>query len=419
MNKINIILSNAPLVNDPNLGCKALTLSALYLIDNVLKRNGIEYNIYMPCSGYPEGEEHLVNIGDKKIKVYSCYLPFKLSKKELFKQIIRNIIHRTRKQRFNPYEIADYVLDTGYGDSFADIYGTRQFKFIDITHKFARQYKVIYGLLPQTIGPYNFENNKIEATISLKEAAMVLVRDKNSRLYAENITNLSKPITEVLDMAFYLPFTPINLSENGIVNVGLGISDLLWTEEGSTEPDSTSKGNFGLSANYKETIRLIIEYFLSLTNVRLHLVPHVISSDREEGHDYVLSEKIWRSYNNPRLILSQFFLGPIEAKSYIAGLDFFLGARMHATIAAFSTNVPVVPMSYSRKFNGLFEDTLNYRHIADMRTHTQQVILSIVKDAFENRNILKLEIENINKTIVKTRREILENELIKFFNISK
>ena len=93
MSKINIILSNSPVVNDPNLGCKALTFSALYLIDDILKKNGIEYNMYLPCSGYPEGEEHIVNIADKQIKVISCYLPFKLTKTQLFKKIIRNIVH--------------------------------------------------------------------------------------------------------------------------------------------------------------------------------------------------------------------------------------------------------------------------------------------------------------------------------------
>lgn len=419
MGKINIILSNSPVVNDPNLGCKALTFSALYIIDDVLKKYGIEYNMYLPCSGYPEGEEHIVNIADKQIKVISCYLPFKLTKTQLFKKIIRNIIHRNIKRSFNPYEIADFVLDTGYGDSFADIYGTNQFKFIDATHKFARQYNVAYGLLPQTIGPYNIDSNRVDATVSLQEAAMVLARDKSSRLYAEKLINGSRAIPEILDMAFFMPYKRMILSEAGVVNVGLGVSDLLWLEQGEYVSDSTSKGSFGLMSDYKDTIRLIIDYFLSLPNVRLHLVPHVISTNREEGHDYVLSERIWKKYNNPRLVLSPFFLGPIEAKSYISGLDFFLGARMHATIAAFSTGVPVVPMAYSRKFNGLFEDTLNYCHIADMKTHSSQEILSIVKDAYAKRSELKNEIDDRNITTVKARKEILEIELIKFFNINK
>ena len=408
MKKINIILSNAPITNDPNLGCRALTLSALYLIDDVLKKKGIEYNIYLTCSGYPEGEEHIVHIADKEIKIISCYLPFKLSFKQLFKKAIRYVLHGTYTRRFNPYKIADYVLDTGYGDSFADIYGTDQFKFVDITHKFARQYNIKYGLLPQTIGPYNIDNNKIEATNSINNASMVLARDKSSRLYAEMLTNSNKEITEILDMAFFMPFNRINLAEEGVVNIGLGISDLLWLEGDAPISDSTAKGNFGLVSDYKEITKIIIDYFLSLSNVRIHLVPHVISSNKDEGHDYALSEIIWNRYNNPRLILSPFFFGPIEAKSYISGLDFFVGARMHATIAAFSTGVPVVPLAYSRKFNGLFEDTLNYHHIADMKIHSSYELLDIIKVAYNNRINLKEIIEDRNRTIVKKKKEMLK-----------
>ena len=41
-----------------------------------------------------------------------------------------------------------------------------------------------------------------------------------------------------------------------------------------------------------------------------------------------------------------------------------MGARMHACIAAFSSGVPVVPMAYSRKFEGLF-GSLGYDRTVD------------------------------------------------------
>ena len=62
----------------------------------------------------------------------------------------------------------------------------------------------------------------------------------------------------------------------------------------------------------------------------------------------------------PRAIVAPAFRTPVEAKSYIAGMDFFAGARMHACIAAVSSGVPVYPLAYSRKFNGLFVETLGY-----------------------------------------------------------
>ena len=58
----------------------------------------------------------------------------------------------------------------------------------------------------------------------------------------------------------------------------------------------------------------------------------------------------------PLATLMDLFETPVEAKSFISRLEVFIGARMHATIAAFSSGVPVIPVAYSRKFKGLFEN---------------------------------------------------------------
>ena len=84
------------------------------------------------------------------------------------------------------------------------------------------------------------------------------------------------------------------------------------------------------------------------------------------------------------------FRTPSEAKTYIAGLDFFMGARMHACIAAFSSGVPVVPMAYSRKFAGLF-GTLGYDHTVDCTTEPNEAILAKTAAAFEAAGALAAE----------------------------
>ena len=75
----------------------------------------------------------------------------------------------------------------------------------------------------------------------------------------------------------------------------------------------------------------------------------------------------------PGVIVAPRFEGPSEAKSYISGLDFFCGSRMHACIAAFSSGVPVLPIAYSRKFAGVF-GSLGYDRIADAKTQTTEQI---------------------------------------------
>ena len=92
-------------------------------------------------------------------------------------------------------------------------------------------------------------------------------------------------------------------------------------------------------------------------------------------------------------------------------MDFFMGARMHATIAAFSAGVPVVPMAYSRKFNGLFSDTLSYSHLIDLKEDEENTILTKIKEAFSNRDNLKMEIADRMNTTVAVQKEKLIHEL--------
>ena len=46
----------------------------------------------------------------------------------------------------------------------------------------------------------------------------------------------------------------------------------------------------------------------------------------------------------------------MELKGYIAACRFFVGARTHATIAAYSTGVPTLVVGYSVKARGIAKD---------------------------------------------------------------
>ena len=56
------------------------------------------------------------------------------------------------------------------------------------------------------------------------------------------------------------------------------------------------------------------------------------------------------------------FRNCIEAKDYIARLALLVAARMHASIAAISADIPVIPFSYSRKFEGLY-NSIGYPYV--------------------------------------------------------
>lgn len=391
-----IILANAT-IRSGNKGCAALCYSVLHLVDYILSQRGIEYRLYLTESKEKEGK-HSINICGKSIQYESIAHPMQNSWINTVKHIKKNF------RLYKIFKQADCIMDIGQGDSFADIYGAYRFGKIDRIHRTARFLSRPYILLPQTIGPFTNPAIRQKAIKSIVGATLVMTRDGQSFDYVKELAGDNSHVKEFIDVAFFLPYTKMDFDKD-FVHVGLNISGLLWNG------GYTRDNQFGLKADYQHIIRNIISFFLSNKDVRLHLISHVASGIRSVESDYAVLYDLWREYHSEQMTLAPFFHTPIEAKDYIAGLDFFMGARMHATIAAFSAGVPVVPMAYSRKFNGLFVDTLAYNHIIDLKVDEESTILTKVEKCFSLRDSLKQEIANRLVSTVSEQKEKLLKDL--------
>jgi polysaccharide pyruvyl transferase WcaK-like protein len=69
---------------------------------------------------------------------------------------------------------------------------------------------------------------------------------------------------------------------------------------------------------------------------------------------------------------------------------------MHATIAAFSSGVPVVPVAYSRKFSGLY-GTLGYTNLVDGQSDTTQAAIDTILNSYSDRDNLAKKINRSNE----------------------
>lgn len=410
MKKIyNIILANCT-INNGNRGCVALSVTAMALIDELLSKYEIEYSLYLPDCDFNDRAIHKLIVNNKTIPYCDGEYPIGIG----LKKTIIHWIRKVWKHNFQSIKMlrkADFVLDIGQGDSFADIYGDIRFQKIDRIHKLARLFNKPYCLLPQTIGPFTDDRIKKKAISSISKASLCMARDRQSYEYVLENVSQQKNVCECIDVAFFLPYETIK-QDTSYIHVGINISALLWNG------GYTRNNQFGLKCEYQTLVRKLTDYFLNQENVKVHLVPHVVGAERHIENDYAVCYDLWREYNRPNLILAPLALGPIEIKSYIAGLDFFMGARMHATIGAFSAGVPVVPMAYSRKFNGLFIDTLSYNHMIDMKTMDNEDIVKVIKEAYANRDVLQKEIKHQMASTVLKKKQLIMDKLKVFFNLS-
>ncbi len=286
------------------------------------------------------------------------------------KQTIKSLL-QLDFNKIRPLKKYDLILDIGEGDSFTDIYGFKRFLTLSSTKFLWIFFDKKICLAPQTIGPFNHGLSKIMAAWLMKRSKYVFSRDGKSTEYA---SELGIQAVEVCDVAFSLPYHP---KEKQLDTVGINVSGLLWNGGYS------GKNQFNLTLNYKRVITDLIKEFRQ-RNKKVHLVAHVIADHIAIEDDYRVCQEIKLQFqNDSNVIVAPKFNSPTEAKSYISGLEFFTGARMHATIGALSSGVVTVPLAYSRKFAGVF-DSLGYPYTLSAYESDTDTTLSKLLFLYDN-----------------------------------
>lgn len=324
-----------------NLGCQALTWSFFVFMERVSVSAGIpfEYIIFDRSINNDSIKKfcEMCNIEPERIRVILGSTP-KLYKFKQNSQFILAI-----KQ-------CDCIIDITQGDSFTDIYGQKRFVTWTIEKRIVELLKIPFILGPQTYGPFLKESNRKFAFSVINRSNLIISRDKVSTDYLRKYTK--KNIVTGIDVAFLLPYEKVKLNSNGKLNIGINPSGLIWKKY----EQSSEEVNLNYKANYREYLDELLAYLYRAEQYNIYLIPHV-SSDLEA------IEWIKKKYKNINVI--PLYDNATDIKGVIAGLDMFIGTRMHATIAAMSARVPVIPVSYSRKFEGLYS-TLNYRYCVSL-----------------------------------------------------
>ena len=103
------------------------------------------------------------------------------------------------------------------------------------------------------------------------------------------------------------------------------------------------------------SIHALIDHILATTEMNVVLVPHVRIAS---GDDMDTLRPIYEKYRESGrvLLLDDYSLSCCQLKGYISKCRFFIGARTHSIIAAYSTCVPALALGYSVKAKGIARD---------------------------------------------------------------
>ena len=383
-----------------NLGCYALGYSFFEILNAIAKQHNLQIQIVQIRSLHWKGLckqiiKRLLCRKDIVSDYYSgLYQNLEFNTGDVLKlQGCRFLMPSVKK--------CDLVFDFTAGDSFTDIYGEE--RFYDRT---GLKKKVVDSGIPlilgsQTIGPFKDSNVQKYATDVIERCKAVFVRDGQSKDSVEQISK-AKPILTP-DVAFFLPYEK-QKKDTTKKKAGFNPSGLLWM--GGYD----GKNQFGLTVNYQEYCKKVIQ-FLFEKGYEVHLILHAYFTVIRTGYYHADNDKLAVDALHelfPSTIVSPFFSTPMEAKSYISGMDLFIGARMHATIAAISAGIPVIPFSYSRKFEGLFS-SLEYPYVVEGTKWNTQKAIEFTQNCISDIKVLH---GNINESsdIIRKKNAIIISE---------
>lgn len=144
------------------------------------------------------------------------------------------------------------------------------------------------------------------------------------------------------DTAFILPAEELPLMDGFQENNTVGINLSPLASEKESKPGITME-------NYKVLIHSILEK----TDCSVALIPHVIW---EGNDDRSVLTQLYKEFKNTGRVVMIRDHSCTQLKGYISRCRFFVGARTHATIAAYSSYVPTLVLGYSIKSRGIATD---------------------------------------------------------------
>lgn len=254
------------------------------------------------------------------------------------------------------YRRADAVLSVG-GDNYTTDYSPFPGYYLDVL-KYAREQgtkDVVWGA---TVGRFDDPVVRKKVVEVLKDTALITARESLTVGYLASL-GITANVRAVADPAFLLEplASPVAqaypIGKTSTDWLGMSVSSMLWRYVAD-----------GQSRDRSDALVDFIKHAIEKLGMSVALIPHVIDTRPTapaNRNDYsFLSQIMARTGKPERLVLADASLRAREMKHLISRCRFFIGSRTHSTIAALSSGVPTISLSYSMKSRGINRDVLGH-----------------------------------------------------------
>lgn len=309
-----------------NHGCEAIVRTTAKLL------NGPEDVILWSLTKSEDeqyGSSDLVEdvVESEQIKKYSmAYFEALIKRKFLNKK-------KANMQVFLKNLFKDSVAISIGGDNYCYDWSAKQAIELDKEIRKWCKYSVLWGcsIDPEAITPEMIED--------LEKFDLITAREP---ITYKLLKEINPNTVKVADPAFLLERKDLPLPENFVEGntVGINVSPLIL--------------KYGIDDNLiLENYENLIRHILEETDMNICLIPHVVW---DYNNDLEPINILYNKFKNSNRVCKIDDGNCMELKGYIARCRFFVGARTHATIAAYSTYVPTLVVGYSVKSRGIAQD---------------------------------------------------------------
>jgi colanic acid/amylovoran biosynthesis protein len=313
-----------------NRGCEAIVRSAIPIIKKEIPNARIILaSLDAPSDQHIPDLDAIIDVSRVNIKKYSLDWFINVFNVKVLKS--DNFAHQKQNQKLvDLIAQNDAFLSIG-GDNYC--YGEQPWLYeINRCIKKANKKLVLWGA---SIGEEDLSSDKIA---DLKNYDLILARETLTYevLASKGLTNIKL----CADGAFTMSKDELTLPQG-------------W-QEGNTLGFNYSPLVFKMNESSKNAAFDLIQHIIDTTDMTIALTPHVMIKGNDDSEVLAEFEAKFKATN--RIVMIPNNLNAIQYKGYIARMRFFIGARTHATIAAYSNCVPTMVLGYSIKSKGIAKD---------------------------------------------------------------
>lgn len=390
-----------------NRGTEALILSRISIIKHFLKES-IFFIPYINSLTIPQTDHEF-----SSYKRISLIYPSFVTLKTLFVflslftwSFLSNIkdieFLLTWNEGLSVIKSADMIITTG-GDVLSEDYGIFNFltEFCGLFMAILLKKPVI--VFAESIGPFKTRLTTFIAKSILNRVSLITTRDEISYNYLKEIGVTRPPVYLTADTAFVLDKKEVNdptlnefLTRRNLI--GFSISNAIST---------WSSGNYD---DYVDLMTNTIDKVIEIYDANVILVAHVTVEGINDDH--IINRKVFNKLRNKENVFNlEEDYNSEELKYVISNCDLFVGARMHANIAALSSCVPAIAISYSIKTPGLMKLCGLEDYYIDFKDLSEEALMEKISDAWENRKEIT---EHLKRRIPEIKKMAMRNgELVK------